>query len=522
VQENSAATSGPLTAIMRQEWTTFRTRSQTIAMTAATLFIIVPGLLIAYGMRASCSEGPVEVACPSDPVGPEGQAVSDRFYFVHRPLGENGSITARVTSMTGIITYPPPNHDEIVPGLVPWAKAGIIVKKGLEQGSSYAALMVTGNNGVRMQYDYTHDIAGSAGGVSSQSPRWLRLTRAGDTITGYESIDGAQWAKIGTARLSGLPRTVEVGLFTASPGDLTLRRVALGGSISESRFTQATAVFDNINLEGHASAVAWSHGSVGDMGHTDWERYHRPPGLVESTGTFTVTGTGDIGPIGTEGGRTVEGTLVGLTIGLTIVIAIAVRYIIGSYRPGVTGATPLSGRVLAARAMVIGAVAFAAGLLAAGVTVPLGTTMLEANGNSVLPVSGLTEVRVIVGVAVMLAMVAVLALALGALLRRTWVATLVTISIVILPYILGALPLLPDDVSKTLLRLTPAAGYAIQQTLSEYPQVVAHYAPSTGYFPLAWWTGLAVLCGYTAVLLALAMLRLRQPIIASRPRPSWR
>jgi hypothetical protein len=519
MQKDSAATSGPLTTLVRQEWTTFRTRGRTIAMTAATLFIILPGLLIAYGMRASCSEGPVEVACPSDPVGPDGQAVSDRFYFVHRPLGENGSITARVTSMTGIITYPPPNHDEIVPGLVPWAKAGVIVKDGLEQGSSYAALMVTGSNGVRMQYDYIHDIAGSAGGVSSQSPLWLRLTRSGDTITGYESIDGARWAEVGTVRLIGLPRTVEVGLFTASPGDLTLRPVALGGSISASRFTQATAVFDNVNLEVDAPAVAWSHGSVGQIGHTDWERYHRPPGLVESNGTFTVTGTGDIGPIGTEGGRTMESTLVGLTIGLTIVIAIAVGYTAGREGSRMSRATRLSGRMLAARSLVIGAVAFVAGLLAAGVAVLLGMTILQANGNSVLPVSGFTELRVIVGVAVMLALVAVLALALGALLRRTWVAILVAISIVILPYVLGALPLLPDDVSKALLRLTPAAGYAIQQTSSEYPQVVAHYAPSTGYFPLAWWTGLAVLCGYTAVVLALALFR---PITESRPRPSPR
>ena len=38
----------------------------------------------------------------------------------------------------------------------------------------------------------------------------------------------------------------------------------------------------------------------------------------------------------------------------------------------------------------------------------------------------------------------------------------------------------------------------------EYPQVIAHYAPSTGYFPLAWWAGLAVLCGYTLVLAAAA------------------
>ena len=40
-------------------------------------------------------------------------------------------------------------------------------------------MMVTGRHGVRMQYDYTQDLAGRPGAVSAASPRWLRLTRAG-------------------------------------------------------------------------------------------------------------------------------------------------------------------------------------------------------------------------------------------------------------------------------------------------------------------------------------------------------
>jgi hypothetical protein len=510
MQATNEATTEPLSAPVRHEWTKFRSRGRIIAITAATLVTLLLGILFAVGNRSSCSEGPVEVACPTDPVGPRGQAVTDKSYFVHRPLGQNGSITVRMTSMTGIITYPPPDHDEIVPGLVPWAKAGVIVKDGIEQGSSYAALMVTGSHGVRMQYDYVHDIAGRPGGVSAESPRWLRLTRSGDTITGYESADGAQWAKVGTAHLAGLPETVQVGLFATSPGDLTLRPIALGARLPEVRFTQATAVFDNISVEGGASAGEWSHGSVGEMGHTDWERYHQPPGLVESNGTFTVTGSGDIGPIGTEGGHAVESSLVGLAIGLMIVIVVAVRFMTAEYRPGATGATPLTGRVLAAKAIVIGAVAFLAGLVSAAVVVPAGTMILRANGISVIPVSAVTGLRVVVGVGALSAVAAVWALALGALLRRAWAAILVAISTVVLPYLLAALPLLPDDVAEWLLRLTPAAGFAIRQTVREYPQVVAHYAPSAGYFPLAWWAGFAVLCGYTAVAFGLAVSRSRR------------
>ena len=64
------------------------------------------------------------------PVGPGGEAVSDNFYFVRQPLAGNGSITVRITSLTGLI--PSRNPAPALgtrPGLVPWAKAGIIIKE---------------------------------------------------------------------------------------------------------------------------------------------------------------------------------------------------------------------------------------------------------------------------------------------------------------------------------------------------------------------------------------------------------
>ena len=97
------------------------------------------------------------------PLGPGGEPVTDSFYFVHQPLTGNGSITVRVTSLTGLL--PPPNGSQgpgpgdTQPGLMPWAKAGIIIKQNLNQGSAYAAMMVTGGHGVRMQWNYTADTA---------------------------------------------------------------------------------------------------------------------------------------------------------------------------------------------------------------------------------------------------------------------------------------------------------------------------------------------------------------------------
>jgi ABC-type transport system involved in multi-copper enzyme maturation permease subunit len=500
--------------LLRAEWTKFRTvRGWVIGMVAAGLLTVLLGVLVTAGSHTSC-QGPSGDVCPAVPVGPGGEEVNDKFSFVHQPLAGNGSITVRVTSMTGVITYPPPNHDQIVRGVVPWAKAGVIIKDGTRQGSAYAAMMLTGRHGVRMQHNFAEDTAGRAGGASAASPRWLRLTRSGDTLTGYESADGTHWTRVGTARLDGLPTTVQVGLFVTSPADLTVNQAAFGGT-TQGRFTQATAVFDRVDVQGETPGGAWSHDAVGPSGgKTDWERYHRPAGVVESGGTFTVTGSGDIAPLSADNGETIERTLSGVFTGLIAVIVVAVMFITAEYRRGLIRTTllasPRRGRVLAAKAIVIGTVTFTAGLAAAIVAVTLGRQILRANGNNILPVTTLTELRVVVGTAALLAVAAVLALALGAVFRRSAVAVITAIAVIVVPYFLATASVLPAGVSDWLLRLTPAAAFAIQQTLPEYRQVIGNYTPAAGYYPLAPWVGLAVLCGFATLALGLAVLRLRR------------
>ncbi|WP_407841096.1 hypothetical protein ACE1OC_39490 [Streptomyces sp. DSM 116496] len=496
--------------LLRREWTRFLRPARLVALVTAALMVLALGLLYAFGNHASCS-GP----CPVDPIGPDGTAVSDQFAFMHRDLPREGGITVRMTSMTGTITYPPPHHDQIVPGLVPWAKAGIVIKDGVRQGSSYAALMVTGDHGVRMQYDYGRDIAGSSvngGSVSEQAPVWLRLTRAGDTVTGYESSDGERWVEVAAVKLAGLSDTAQVGMFATSPGDLTLRPVGgLGGATEQVRFTQAAGSFDHIGLEGAAAGGSWRSTTLGDMNTTDWEKYHQASGAVEKDGTITVTGVGDIAPAATSGGRPVEGMLSGLSFALLIVLVVAVRFArggSGSRQPG--DDAPITRAVLGARAVVVGAVTFVTGLLAVGIAIPVGLAVLKSNGVPVVGLSALTGARVVVGVSAALALTAVLALALGAVFRRRLLAVLVAVSAVVVPYAVSTVPLLSDGLAQWLLRVTPAAGFAVQQTLVEHPQVTAHYAPSAGYFPLPWWAGVAVLCAYTAAALAVALRRLPQ------------
>jgi ABC-type transport system involved in multi-copper enzyme maturation permease subunit len=116
----------------------------------------------------------------------------------------------------------------------------------------------------------------------------------------------------------------------------------------------------------------------------------------------------------------------------------------------------------------------------------------------------------VVGTAALLAVAAVLALAVGTILRRSAAAITAMIVGVVLTYFLGVAPgILPSGVGEWLLRVTPAAGFAIQQSLPKWPQVAGVYAPPD-YYPLAPWAGFAVLCGYAALAMGLALFLLRR------------
>ncbi len=497
--------------LLRSEWTKFRTaRGWAIGTVIAALAIVLLSLLGASGSHVgTVVNGKAVVGGPTIAVGPGGVGVADTFYFVHRPLAGNGSITVRITSLTGVVATTGNRHaadDPLAtarPGLQPWAKAGLIVKQSTARGSAYAAVMVTGAHGVRMQFDYTHDVAGRRGAVSPASPRWLRLTRSGDSLTAFESTDGVRWSTIGTARLAGLSSTVQAGLFVASPA------VSRGGGGAPSL---ATATFDRLSLQGGWPSGAWIGHGVGGGPTSDYPILDTG-GFHQSAGGFTVSGSGDIAPAvkgGMFGGTTTDETLTGVFAGLIALIVLATIFITSEYRRGLIRVTltanPRRGRVLAAKAVVIGSVAFVVGLVALAVAAPFAEHLLRSNGNYFFPTSPLTELRVLAGTAALLAAAAVFALAIGVLVRRSAAAVCIAIAAIILPYILAAA--LPASASTWVLRVTPAAAFAVQQSLHRYEQVSAAYTSTNGYYPLAPWAGLAVLCAYAALALGLAALQL--------------
>jgi len=483
--------------MIRAEWVKFRSvRGWVIAAVIAA--VAIAGFSVGGGAQGSCYGN----SC-AQLTGPGGEAVSDSFYFVHQALAGNGTITARVTSLTSVVPRLTGSGTQRV--TVPWAKAGLILKASLAGGSAYAAIMVTGSHGIRMQDDYTGDVAGPA-----LPAAWLRLVRSGPVITGYASADGARWTRVGAVTLPGLPPTVQGGLFTTSP---QWTQTSMGVAAITGSGSQSTAVFDRVALSW--PAAAWTgtnmNGSSGPAAGP-------AAGYARAGGQFTVTGSGDIAPTtsGPSGlGVTPAMTLAGAFVALIILAVVGAMFVTAEYRRGLIRVTlaacPRRGRVLTAKAVVAGLVAFAAALAGTAVAVPLGQRVLRSHGVYLPPLTALTEARMIAGTAAALALCAVLAVAIGTVVRRGAAAVAAVITLIAAPYVLAVTtPVLPLGVADWLMRVTPAAAFAVEQTVVQYPQVADVYAPAYGYFPLAPWAGFAVLCGWAAVFLALAAVTLNR------------
>jgi ABC-type transport system involved in multi-copper enzyme maturation permease subunit len=501
--------------LLRAEFTKFRTVRAWVITLGVAAALMVGSAWVTSPHTAVCIAGPKSPpscstpSLPRPPLGPNGEPVVDTFSFVHQMLIGNGSVTAKISKLTETIASGngigdgtdgrPATHT----GVVPWAKAGIIVKETTNQGSVYAAVMVTPSHGVRMQWNYVHDVAGYPGRVSASSPRWLRLTRAGDVIAGYDSLDGTHWTKIGTAYLTGLADSVQAGMFVTSPEE--------DAGTNDSSPTLATATFDKVHLAGNLPDRSWRSQVVGVNTQTYSTLPTGPNRAQLSSRTFSISGSGDIAPEvsggGLQGLGSTESLLASGTFGLIPVTVLAALFITSEYRRllirTTLTASPRRGRVLAAKAVVIGLVTFVAACIASTIIEAVSRHVLSANGNYVFPLSTSAEVRVVLGTGLVFAIAAVMVLALGTMFRRSSGAVATGIVLFVLPFILEANP--SSSAPDWLMRIAPTAAFAVQGTLPRFAQVASAYTMGNGYYPFGPWAGLAVLCAWTAVAFGAAM-----------------
>ncbi|TDD61445.1 ABC transporter permease subunit [Actinomadura rubrisoli] len=458
--------------LLLAEWTKLRSVPRwMLTLGAAAVLTILVALLTASGTESS-GDGEGGAGPPS-----RLKAITDQGHLTYRTLEGDGSITARVASQQGAD---------------PWAKAGLMIRRSAERGAPYAAIMVTPRHGVRVQTGYR---GGGAGGGTVTAPRWLRLTRAGATVTGYASADGRTWNRVGAVTLDGLPPSALAGLFVATPDKIKVER-QFGGEVVSGQPADTTAAFDHVAL---APARPQADTPWRDRSGPGGPAREQVGGSTRSGGTFTLAGSGDVGPDEFADDIT-QTTLTGLLIGQAAIVALAVLFVTAEYRRGTIrttfAASPRRGRVLAAKAVVAGLAAFAAGLAAGFGSLLLAAPVLRSHGMSPPSPAEGPVLRAAIGTALLLAVIAVFSLAMATIMRRSAPAITVVLLLLLVPQIVATG--LPVAAARWVERLTPAAGFAIQHTVHRYDTAIGP------------WAGLGVLCAYTAVAVAAAAWLLRR------------
>ena len=159
---------------------------------------------------------------------------ADQFRYAYTALVGDGSIVARVASQ------------ENSGG---WAKAGVMVRETLAAGSKQALMLVSPSNGTALQYRASTNgastNAGQVTGTTRVAPYWVKLIRAGSTITGYTSTDGVTWTLAASATIS-MTTQVYVGLAVDASVSTLLNK----------------STFDNVTVSQAPTAVAST--KVGD------------------------------------------------------------------------------------------------------------------------------------------------------------------------------------------------------------------------------------------------------------------
>ena len=158
---------------------------------------------------------------------------ADAFQFMYTTLSGDGSIVAHVTS---------------VQHAADWTKAGVMMRESLAPGSRNAMMLVSAAKGLAFQRrTSTNGASVSTSGIAGAAPMWVKLTRAGNTITASRSTDGAAWTAVGSATVT-MASTIYVGLAVTShllgtPAAATFDSIAVTATTSSTPTTETLVFF---------------------------------------------------------------------------------------------------------------------------------------------------------------------------------------------------------------------------------------------------------------------------------------
>jgi len=186
---------------------------------ADTLRLFVAGQTPAF---AETADGTIVM----NGIGADIWGTADEFRYAYKTLSGDGSMVARVDSLA----------DSDV-----WAKGGVMIRETVEASSTFAAVYMTGDNGVRYQARLTADVdAVSDSSVATdeqialREPVWVKIERVGSTFNGYYSVDGENWTGMAwNPQTIAMANDVTIGLALTSHNATVTTGAAFAGVAEE-------------------------------------------------------------------------------------------------------------------------------------------------------------------------------------------------------------------------------------------------------------------------------------------------
>jgi beta-glucanase (GH16 family) len=194
---------------------------------------------------------------------------ADQFNFVSRALAGNGSVTAQVTAVANTDAF---------------AKAGVMLRSDDTAGSPFANVNVTAGHGVIFEWRST--AGGAAASVTIAgvvAPAWVRVTRFGNSFSGFYSTDGSHWTQIGGSQTITMNATALAGLAVTAHNNDTLNGATFAGvAVQPSAVVGRSVFYNNSTFDGNDPAVGSS-----DDGAIATDKTALLPGQTASAANFT-------------------------------------------------------------------------------------------------------------------------------------------------------------------------------------------------------------------------------------------
>ena len=136
---------------------------------------------------------------------------ADAFHYAYQTLSGNGQIIARVASIENVAA---------------WTKAGVMIRASTASNAAMAHMLVSSSKGTAFQYRTSTGAAvASIVGPGNTAPFYVKIVRAGNTVTGFTSSNGSTWTTVGSANIT-LGTSVLIGLAVSSHNSAELATVS--------------------------------------------------------------------------------------------------------------------------------------------------------------------------------------------------------------------------------------------------------------------------------------------------------